>query len=344
MTVALITGVSGQDGSYLAELLLQKGYKVYGMDRRKADASLTNIEGILNRKMFELISGDLLEDNRISHCIKHIKPDEVYHLAAQSFVKESWEVPVYTCNVNAMGTIRMLEAIRTHSPRSKFYHASSSEIFGKVSISPQTEWTYHYPCSPYACSKSFAHNITRNYRESFNMFCCNGICFNHESERRGMEFVTRKITNGVARIKLGFKSPIVLGNLGASRDWGYAPDYVRAMWMMLQHKQPGDYIIATNENRTIREFVEAAFNVIETEVTWMGKGENEKGYDNKGNLVVSVSPQYFRPIDVNYLLGDHTKIMKQLKWKPKIGFEEMVERMVKHDIDRVELSLTPMGE
>lgn len=319
MKTALITGITGQDGSYLSELLLKKGYKVYGLDRRKADASKSNIKHLLRNKSLEIIDGDLLEESRLITIIKKIKPDELYHLAAQSFVKSSWNTPLYTCNVNALGTLRLLEAIRIYSPSTKFYNASSSEIFGEVQETPQNEMTYQYPCSPYGCSKSFAHNITRNYRESYNLFCCNGICFNHESERRGLEFVTRKITHTVAKIALGSKEKLVLGNLDAKRDWGHAEDYVYAMWLMLQHDIPDDYVVSSGESHSVREFVSIAFREI-----------NRHPWSEK---LVKVSPKFYRPVDVTALCGDSSKIRKTLGWKPKISFNRMISRMIKNDIE-----------
>jgi len=333
---ALITGVTGQDGSYIAELLLNKDYFVYGLDRRKADISLTNIKGFIDNPNFQILTGDLLEQHRIMESIKKIQPDEIYHLGSQSFVKASWDVPLYTCDVNAMGTLRILEAIRCFSEHTKFYHASSSEIFGQIAVevNPQIENTYHYPVSPYACSKSFAHNITRNYRESYGMFCCNGICFNHESERRGLEFVTRKITHGVALLESN-NIPIQLGNLDSKRDWGYAPDYVKAMYLMLQHDQADDYIVSTGRMRSIREFVEIAFKTVGKEIFWEGSKEKEVGCDNNGHILVKVAKEFFRPVDVKQLVGDSSKINNILGWKPTVTFEQMVKRMVNNDIQKM---------
>jgi GDPmannose 4,6-dehydratase len=333
MKTALITGVNGQDGSYLAELLLGKGYVVYGLDRRKALAGLDNLENIMRTDNFHIVDGDMLEESRLNEIVRELKPDEVYNLAAQSFVPSSWTNPIFTCNVNALGVLRLLEAIRIYSPKSKFYQASSSEIFGKASESPQNELTYNYPRSPYGCSKSFGFNITRNYRESFDLFACNGILFNHESERRGLQFVTRKITRTVAEIKLGLSGKLTLGNLDAKRDWGYSPDYVRAMWMMLQHSKPDDYIIASGEEHTVREFTECAFKEIGIKIRWKGRGIEEKGIDEKmGKICVEVSQKFFRPAEVDVLCGDATKAKNILKWKPEISFEEMIRRMVTNDI------------
>lgn len=330
---ALISGITGMDGSYLSELLLDKGYKLYGIDRRKADANRSNVAHLLGNKNFKILDGDMLEENRLIDIIKVFHPNECYHLASQSFVKASWDVPLYTCNVNGMGTLRLLEAIRIHSPATRFYHASSSEIFGLAKESPQTEMSYQYPRSPYGCSKSFAHNITRNYRESFDMFCCNGICFNHESERRGLEFVTRKITNAVAKIKLGYDEKLVLGNLDAKRDWGYSPDYCKAMWMMLQHGIPNDYVVSSGKNHSVRDFVDAAFLTAGINIEWHGSGINEVGIDeSSGKRLVEVSKEFFRPVDVNELCGDSTKIRNTLGWMPSVSFDEMVKRMVVNDL------------
>ncbi len=333
MKTALITGVSGQDGSYLSEMLLAKRYKVFGLDRRKASVDYGNLRSIINDENYEMIDGDLIEESRINDIIRKIQPDEIYNLAAQSFVPSSWSNPVYTCNVNALGVVRLLEAIRIYSPQSKFYQASSSEIFGKAQETPQNESTYHYPRSPYGCSKSFGFNITRNYRESYGMFACNGILFNHESERRGLQFVTRKITHTVAEIKLGVSKKLILGNLDAKRDWGYAPDYVKAMWMMLQHKVPDDYVISTGKNHTVREFVELAFEAVGMDLCWNGGGINEKGISD-GKTVVEISKKFYRPAEVDMLLGDSSKAKNVLGWSQKISFKEMIKRMVEHDIEQ----------
>lgn len=328
----ILTGVSGQDSSFLAELLLSKGYEIYGLDRRKADASRPNIKHLLDEENFKIVNGDMLEESRLISLIKTIRPDEVYHLASQSFVKASWDVPIYTCDVNAMGTIRLLEAVRIGYPAAKFCHASSSEIFGLAQEFPQNEMTYHYPRSPYACSKSFAHNITRNYRESYNLFCCNIVSFNHESERRGLEFVTRKITHAAAKIKLGLQEKLVLGNLNAKRDWGYSPDFVEAMYMMLQQDKPDDYVIATGQSHSVREFVELAFNEVDIGIRWKGDGVNETGVHNN-KTIVEVSQEFYRPAEVEILRGDASKARKRLGWKPKTSFEDMIKIMVRHDME-----------
>ena len=331
MKTALITGVTGQDGSYLTEFLLEKQYTVYGLERRKALSGVDNLSNVLRNKNFEIVEGDLLEENRLNALIRDIQPDEIYNLGAQSFVPYSWTNPIYTCNVNALGVVRMLEAIRLYSPHSRFYQASSSEMFGKIQDMPQHEMTYHYPRSPYGCSKSFGFNITRNYRESYGLFACNGILFNHESERRGLEFVTRKISHNVAEIKCGKSEKLILGNLDAKRDWGYAPDYIRAMWMMIQYDHPDDYIVATGEEHSVREFVELAFKVVGIDIKWKGEGLSEKGTDGK-RILVEVSKEYYRPAEVDILRGDASKIKEILGWKPGTTFEEMVKKMVKSDL------------
>jgi GDPmannose 4,6-dehydratase len=340
MKKALITGLSGQDGSYLAEFLLKKGYKIYGLNRRKAIAGLDNIHNILHHKNLEIIEGDLLETSRLNIVVRDVQPDEIYNLGAQSFVPYSWVNPIFTCDVNSLGVVRMLEALRIYSPKSKFYQASSSEIFGKVSESPQHEFTYNYPRSPYACSKSFGFNITRNYRESYGIFACNGILFNHESERRGTQFVTRKITRTVAEIYLGISGKLTLGNLNAKRDWGYAPDYVKAMWMILQHKKADDYVIATGKEHSVRQFCEKAFEAVDIDVEWEGSGLTEKGIDKKTKkVVVEVSNKFYRPTEVDVLRGDASKAKKELGWKPEVSFEEMIEKMVKNDVKILEKDL-----
>lgn len=338
MKTALITGVSGQDGSYLAELLVEKGYKVYGLNRRKSKLENSNLVNIINNENFILVDGDLSEVNRLNSIVKDLKPDEIYNLAAQSFVPYSWTHPIYTCDVNALGVIRLLEAIKHYSPNSRFYQASSSEIFGKVNEFSENELTYHYPRSPYGCSKSFGFNITRNYRESFNLFCCNGILFNHESERRGLQFVTRKITRTVAEINAGISDKLILGNLDAKRDWGYSPDYVEAMWIMLQQNKPDDYVIATGEEHTVKEFVELAFKEIDIHLNWNGKGVQEKGFDrNTQNILVESTKEFYRPAEVDILRGDPSKAEKKLGWKPKVSFHDMIKKMVSYDLKQLNI-------
>jgi GDPmannose 4,6-dehydratase len=314
---ALITGVTGQDGSYLAEFLLKKGYKVFGLNRRSSTPNFENIKHL--REEIELLSGDLLDQSSLVDAIKDSEPDEVYNLAAQSFVQTSWNQPVLTGEFTALGVTRMLEAIRTVNKKIKFYQASSSEMFGKVTETPQKETTRFYPRSPYGVAKAYGHYITVNYRESFGMFACSGILFNHESPRRGLEFVTRKISNAVARIHLGKQEKLELGSLEPKRDWGFAGDYVEAMWLMLQQEEPDDYVVATGENHTVKEFVELAFKAADIH-DW------EK-------YVISDSPKFTRPAEVDYLIGDYSKAKKVLGWEPRTSFPRLVEMMVKADIE-----------
>lgn len=337
--IALITGITGQDGSYLAELLIQKGYRVHGIIRRSSLFNTARIDHLYedphkpNRKLI-LHFGDLSESSVIDKLVRKILPDEVYNLGAQSHVKVSFEIPEYTANIVALGTLRILEALRNYKEDAKFYQASSSEMFGKVRETPQKENTPFYPRSPYGCSKVFSYWITRNYRESYNMFCCNGILFNHESERRGRTFVTRKITQAVANIYLGKQDCIFLGNLEAKRDWGFAGDYVEAMWKMLQRKKPDDYVIATSEIHTVREFTEEAFKIAGIDLKWNGKGMSEKGIDKKTKKVlVRIDPNYFRPAEVDLLCGDSSKARRLLKWKPKVKFKHLIRRMVEFDLE-----------
>ena len=319
MKRALITGINGMDGSHLADLLLEKGYEVYGMERRTSTPNRTNtkhLEGKIN-----FIHGDLTDQNSLLRCLRESDPQEIYNLGAQSFVGESWNTPDQTSEVNGMGVLRMLEAIREDGEDRKFYQASTSEMFGKVQETPQSESTPFYPRSPYGVSKLYGHWITKNYRESYDIFASSGILFNHESERRGIEFVTRKITDGVARIHLGLQDKITLGNLDAKRDWGYAPDYVEAMWLILQQDEPGDYVISTGETHSIKEFLDLAFQHIGV-TDW-------KNY-------VEQDPRFMRPAEVDLLRGDSTKAYRELGWKPKTSFKELVGKMVKGDIKRIE--------
>lgn len=311
---ALITGITGQDGSYLAEFLLKKGYKVFGLERRNSQRNRRNIEHILDK--VKLISGDLLDEASLVHALREAQPDEVYNLASQSFVPESWQQPVYTGEVNALGPLRMLEAIRQVNPKIKFYQASSSEMFGAVKQSPQSEQTPFYPRSPYGFAKLYAHWATINYRESYGLFAVSGLLFNHESPRRGLEFVTRKITNTAVKIKLGLASDLHLGNLDTKRDWGYTDDYVKAMWLMLQQKKPRDYVIGTGQTHSIREFAKEAFDYL--------------GLDWKKYVVID--KKFFRPAEIYCLCADATKARKELGWKPKISFKELVRIMVEADL------------
>jgi GDPmannose 4,6-dehydratase len=352
MKKALITGITGQDGAYLAELLLEKGYIVHGIKRR---ASLFNTDRIDHlyqdphekRLNFILHYGDLTDSTNLIRIIQEVQPDEIYNLAAQSHVKVSFETPEYTANADALGTLRLLEAIRIlrMEGKTRFYQASTSELYGKVTEVPQKETTPFYPRSPYAAAKLYAYWITINYREAYNFFACNGILFNHESPIRGETFVTRKITRAVAKKKLGLQDKLFLGNLNSRRDWGHAKDYVEAQWLILQQDSPDDYVIATGEQHSVREFVEAAFQEIRIMVRWEGKGIEEKGYDDAtGEVMVEVDPRYFRPSEVETLRGDPTKAAEKLGWKAKVGFKELVEEMVREDIKEAERDLLCKNE
>lgn len=315
--VALITGITGQDGSYLAEFLLNKGYKVFGMVRRASVDKYERISHIMDK--IELIQGDLLDQYSLISALKKAQPSEVYNLAAQSFVPTSWAQPVLTSEFTAIGVTRMLESIRLVDPKIRFYQASSSEMYGKVLEVPQTENTPFYPRSPYGVAKVYGHYITVNYRESYDLFAVSGILFNHESPRRGLEFVTRKVTDGVARIKLGLAKDLKLGNLDAKRDWGFAGDYVEAMWLMLQQNTPDDYVIATGETRTVKELVQVAFNRV---------GLDWEQY-------VKIDPAFIRPAEVDLLIGDPKKAQEKLGWKPRVSFEQMINMMVDADLERL---------
>jgi len=318
MKKALITGITGQDASYLAEFLLTKGYKVYGTTRRSSTVNNERIQHIEDK--IEIIPADLLDDTSIVNAIRESNPDEVYNLAAQSFVKTSWNQPVLTGEFTGLGVTRMLEAIRSVNPKIKFYQASSSEMFGKVTETPQKETTRFHPRSPYGVAKVYGHYITLNYRESYNLFACSGILFNHESPRRGLEFVTRKISNAAARISLGKQDKLELGSLEPKRDWGFAGDYVEAMWLMLQQENPDDFVISTGENHSVKEFVELAFGIV--------------GIKDWKKHVVSNHEKYLRPAEVDYLIGDYSKAKKVLNWEPKTSFKQLVEMMVQADIER----------
>ena len=334
MKNAVITGITGQDGSYLAELLLEKGYNVYGIMRRKSVVDYGNVDHIKDKIHF--IYADMTDVVSLMNAMKISNADEVYNLAAQSFVATSWEQPLATADIDAIGVTNMLEAIRNVKPEAHFYQASTSEMFGLVQEMPQTEKTPFYPRSPYGVAKLYGHWITKNYRESYNLFACSGILFNHESERRGKEFVTRKITYSVARIKQGVQDHIELGNLDSKRDWGHSKDYVRAMWLMLQQDQPDDYVIATNETRTVREFVETAFGHVGIKLNWEGTGIDEVGKDAEtGKVLVKVNKDFFRPAEVDVLLGNPAKAETVLGWKREIPFSELVERMIKNDMEIV---------
>jgi GDPmannose 4,6-dehydratase len=334
--VALITGIRGQDGAYLAKILLEKGYEVYGADRRSGEGGFWRLKELGIEKDVKIVYMDLLEFTNILRTIEKIKPDEIYNLAAQSFVAASFEQPILTSDINSLGTLRLLEVIRTVKPDTKFYQASTSEMFGKAKTLPLNEDSYFYPRSPYAVSKLFAHWITVNYREAYNIFACSGILFNHESPLRGTEFITRKVSLAVARIKYGKQDKLVVGNLDAKRDWGYAPEYVYGMYLMLQNDKPDDFVLATGESHSVREFIEEAFRVAGFEIYWEGKGLEEKGRDAKtGKVLVEVSPEFYRPAEVDVLVGDYSKAKRILGWEPKTTFKELVRIMVEEDMRRV---------
>jgi GDPmannose 4,6-dehydratase len=342
MKKALITGITGQDGSYLAELLLGKGYEVHGMIRRSSSFNTGRINHIYRDphekdvRLF-LHYGDLNDASSINLLLRDIQPDEIYNLGAQSHVRVSFDVPEYTGEVDALGAVRILEGIRETGLSTKFYQASSSELYGKVVETPQKETTPFYPRSPYACAKAYAFYITQNYRESYGMYACNGILFNHESPRRGETFVTRKITRAAARIKLGMQACLYLGNLNAKRDWGFAGDYVEAMWLMMQQDQAEDYVIATGETWSVRTFAEKVFERLGMPLKWQGSGAGEQGIDTKtGTVVIRIDPRYFRPAEVDLLLGDPAKAKLQLGWELKTSFDQLVEMMVDADLKQAE--------
>jgi GDPmannose 4,6-dehydratase len=333
---ALITGIRGQDGAYLAKNLLEHGYQVYGADRRSGDSTFWRLRELGILPEVKIIYMDLLELTNIFRIIEDIKPDEVYNLAAQSFVATSFEQPILTSDINAIGVVRLLEAIRTLSASTKFYQASTSEMFGRAKEPIQNENTPFYPRSPYGAAKLYSHWITVNYREAYNMFTCSGILFNHESPLRGLEFVTKKISHGVAAIKHGRQDKIVLGNIDASRDWGFAGDYVEGMRLMLQQDTPEDYVLATGESYTVREFVELAFKCIDTEIEWQSEGIEEKGIDKKsGKILVDISKDFYRPAEVDILRGDSTKAREKLGWKAKVNSNELIEMMVEYDLKSI---------
>ncbi|MBJ6751930.1 GDP-mannose 4,6-dehydratase [Geomonas anaerohicana] len=350
MKKAFITGITGQDGSYLAEFLLSKGYEVHGMIRRSSSFNTGRIDHIYrdpheaDTRLF-LHYGDLNDASSINRLLREIHPDEIYNLGAQSHVRVSFDVPEYTGEVDALGAVRILEGIQEAGITTRFYQASSSELYGKVLETPQRETTPFYPRSPYACAKAYAFYITVNYRESYNMFACNGILFNHESPRRGETFVTRKITRAAARIKLGLQDRLYLGNLDAKRDWGFAGDYVEAMWRMLQADRPDDYVVATGETHSVREFAEQVFGSLGMELSWKGKGEQEQGVDTKsGKVLIEIDPRYFRPAEVDLLLGDATKARRELGWEPKTSFAQLVKMMTQSDLAIAERELRADGK
>ena len=332
MKNALITGITGQDGSYLAELLLEKGYKVYGLVRRKSKLDFNNAEHLKGK--VEFIFGDMTDSASLLRAMEIAKPDEIYNLAAQSFVTTSWETPLSTADINAIGVTKLLEAVRLVKPETRVYQASTSEMFGKVQAVPQNETTPFYPRSPYGVSKLYGHWIIKNYRESYGMFACSGILFNHESERRGAEFVTRKITISVAKIKAGLQECVELGNLNASRDWGHSADYVRAMWLMLQQDVADDYVVASGETHTVRDFVTLAFRAAGMELEFHGEGEKEYAtLQGTDRVLVKVNPKFFRPAEVDLLIGEASKAKKVLGWEPKISYADLVKRMVESDMN-----------
>ena len=340
MKKALISGITGQDGSYLAELLLGKGYEVHGIVRRSSSFNTGRIDHIINdekyKDKFFYHHGDVTDASNLNRLLEKIQPQEIYNLAAQSHVKVSFDIPDYTAQVDALGTLRFLDAIRETQLETKFYQASTSELYGNVQEIPQTEKTPFHPRSPYGVAKLYGYWIIVNYREAYNLFACNGILFNHESPRRGETFVTRKITRAAARIKEGIQDVLYLGNLDAKRDWGYAPEYVEGMWLMLQQDRPRDYVLATGVNHTIREFVKIAFKELDIEIKWQGTGENEIGVDTKtGKKIIGIDEKYFRPTEVEQLLGDAKKAKEDLGWQPKTGFQKLVKIMVHADWDKV---------
>lgn len=336
---ALVTGISGQDGSYLAELLLDKDYEVHGLIRRASTFNTGRIEHLYRDPHIEGVKlflhyGDLSDSSNLSRLIEKIVPDEIYHLGAQSHVRVSFDMPEYTVDATGVGTLRLLDAIRESNTKPRFYQASSSEMFGLVQEVPQKETTPFYPRSPYGCAKVYAYWITRNYRESYDMFASNGILFNHESPRRGETFVTRKITRGLSRIELGLDNKLFLGNLDAKRDWGYAKDFVEAMWLMLQVDKADDYVVATGETHTVREFVEATAKELGMKIKWEGSGVDERGINAKtGKTVIEIDRRYFRPAEVDLLIGDYSKARKHLNWEPKTKFKELVRIMAKADFE-----------
>ena len=336
MKTAFITGITGQDGSYLAELLLEKGYKVHGLKRRSSSFNTGRIEHLLDNPMLILHDGDLIDSTNLIRLVREIQPDEIYNLAAQSHVKVSWDCPEFTAESDAVGTLRLLEAVRVNGleKKTKFYQASTSELFGLIQEPIQSEKTPFYPRSPYGVAKLYSYWIIVNYRESFGMFACNGILFNHESPRRGETFVTRKITMAATRISLGMQDKLSLGNLNAKRDWGHAKDYVEGMWRILQNDKPEDFVLATGTTKSIRNFVTMTFKELGIEIEWQGSGIEEKGIDKAtGKVVVDVNPQFFRPAEVELLLGDSTKARTQLGWKPTYDLQALCKEMVAYDLD-----------
>ena len=344
---AIITGVTGQDGSYLAELLLSKGYQVYGLVRRTSQPTQGRslINHLLDNDNFHLVNGDLTDQSSIDNAVKEIQPDEFYNLGAQSFVPESWRSPTMTADVTGLGALRCLEAIKLVKPDCKFYQAGSSEQYGEVREIPQNELTPFYPRSPYGCAKVFAYEITRNYRESYGLYACTGILFNHESPRRGLEFVTRKVTMTVARISSGLDEFLSIGNVKAKRDWGFAGDYVEMQWRMLQQEEPEDFVVATGETHSVQDMIDLAFKRVGFDLTWSGEGVDTIATDQNGVVRVKTNPKFFRPAEVDLLIGDYTLASQKLGWKPSTTFEELVNMMVDSDVkvvkDALENGLQP---
>lgn len=337
MKKAFVTGITGQDGSYLAELLLEKGYEVHGLIRRASNFNTDRIDHLTMDPRIRLYHGDMTDSANLNKLLTKLKPDEIYNLAAQSHVQVSFEVPEYTCQVDAVGTLRLLDAMMNHCPHARFYQASTSELYGKVQEIPQTENTPFYPRSPYAAAKAYAFWITKNFREAYQLFACNGILFNHESERRGKTFVTRKITMCLSQIRHGLRDVLKLGNLDAKRDWGYAKEYVEAMWLMLQQDRADDYVIATGRCYSVRHFVEIAARHAGYEIIWEGEGRDEIGIDRKsGKTIVVIDPRYFRPAEVDLLIGDPSKARNELGWEPMVGIEQLVAIMMEHDMKEAE--------
>jgi GDPmannose 4,6-dehydratase len=333
MKKAFLTGITGQDGSFLAELLLEKGYEVHGLIRRASNFNTDRIDHLAGGNRLKLYHGDMTDSANLNKLLSALQPDEIYNLAAQSHVQVSYEVPEYTAQVDALGTLRLLDAMMNHCPDARFYQASTSELFGKVQEIPQTETTPFHPRSPYAAAKAYAYWITRNFREAYSLYACNGILFNHESERRGKTFVTRKITMCLSQIKYGLRDVLKLGNLDAKRDWGYAKEYVEAMWLMLQQGRAEDYVIATGKCYSVRHFVEMAATHAGYQIIWEGSGLEEVGIDRRtGKVIVMIDPRYFRPAEVDMLIGDASKAMNELGWEPKVGIEELVGIMMEHDL------------
>jgi len=341
MKKALITGITGQDGSYLTELLLSKNYQVHGIIRRSSSFNTGRIDHLFNNpeiygKRLFLHYGDLTDSSNLNRLLEKTEPDEIYNLGAQSHVQVSFEIPEYTAEVDGIGVLRFLDAIKEVGLKTKFYQASTSELYGKAREIPQTENTPFYPRSPYGVAKLYAYWIIKNYREAYNLFACNGILFNHESPRRGETFVTRKITRAAARIKAGLQEKLTLGNLDAKRDWGYAPEFCEAMWLMMQQEEPDDFVIATGETHTVREFCEVVFSELDMSIEWHGKDVKEKGTDSKtGRTLIEINPRYFRPTEVDILIGDYTKAKEKLGWQPRIMFEELARMMAKSDYEKV---------